>query len=59
MTTVSARYITDDVDAPVDSYVERLGFNVEMQPGTGSRWEGRSSPSSPAAPERWSIEPGL
>ncbi|MET0510489.1 MAG: VOC family protein [Thermoleophilaceae bacterium] len=35
MTTVSVRYITDDVDAAVDFYVERLGFNVEMQPGPG------------------------
>jgi hypothetical protein len=41
MTTVSVRYITDDVDAPVDSYVERLGFNVEMQPGTGFAMGGR------------------
>jgi catechol 2,3-dioxygenase-like lactoylglutathione lyase family enzyme len=32
MTTVSVRYITDDVDAAVDFYVERLGFNVEMHP---------------------------
>jgi predicted enzyme related to lactoylglutathione lyase len=35
MTTVSVRYITDDVDAAVDFYVEQLGFNVEMQPGPG------------------------
>jgi catechol 2,3-dioxygenase-like lactoylglutathione lyase family enzyme len=35
MTTVSVRYITDDVDAAVAFYVERLGFNVEMQPGPG------------------------
>ena len=33
MTTVSVRYISDDVDAAVAFYVERLGFNVEMQPG--------------------------
>jgi catechol 2,3-dioxygenase-like lactoylglutathione lyase family enzyme len=33
MTTVSVRYITDDVDAAVAFYVERLGFNVEMRPG--------------------------
>jgi catechol 2,3-dioxygenase-like lactoylglutathione lyase family enzyme len=31
----SVRYITDDVDAAVAFYVERLGFNVEMQPGPG------------------------
>jgi catechol 2,3-dioxygenase-like lactoylglutathione lyase family enzyme len=35
MTTVSFRYISDDVDATVAFYVERLGFNVEMQPGPG------------------------
>jgi catechol 2,3-dioxygenase-like lactoylglutathione lyase family enzyme len=35
MTMASVRYITDDVDAAVAFYVERLGFNIEMQPGTG------------------------
>jgi catechol 2,3-dioxygenase-like lactoylglutathione lyase family enzyme len=35
MTTVSVRYITDDVDGAVDFYAERLGFNVEMRPGPG------------------------
>ena len=35
MTTVNVRYITDDVDAAVDFYAERLGFNVEMRPGPG------------------------
>jgi catechol 2,3-dioxygenase-like lactoylglutathione lyase family enzyme len=35
MTTVSVRYITDDVGAAVAFYVERLGFNVEMHPGPG------------------------
>jgi catechol 2,3-dioxygenase-like lactoylglutathione lyase family enzyme len=35
MTTVSVRYITDDVDAAVAFYVERLGFNVETVPGPG------------------------
>jgi catechol 2,3-dioxygenase-like lactoylglutathione lyase family enzyme len=35
MTTVSVRYITDDVDAAVAFYVERLGFGVEMRPGPG------------------------
>jgi catechol 2,3-dioxygenase-like lactoylglutathione lyase family enzyme len=35
MSTVSVRYITDDVDAAVSFYVKRLGFNVEMQPGPG------------------------
>lgn len=35
MATVSVRYITDDVDAAVAFYVERLGFTVEMGPGPG------------------------
>jgi catechol 2,3-dioxygenase-like lactoylglutathione lyase family enzyme len=35
MTTVSVRYIIDDVDAAVDFYAERLGFNVEIRPGPG------------------------
>jgi catechol 2,3-dioxygenase-like lactoylglutathione lyase family enzyme len=35
MTTVSVRYITNDVDAAVDFYAERLGFNVEMRPAPG------------------------
>ena len=35
MTTVSVRYISDDVDAAVAFYVEHLGFDVEMQPGPG------------------------
>ena len=35
MTTVSVRYITDDVDAAVAFYAERLGFNVDMRPGPG------------------------
>jgi catechol 2,3-dioxygenase-like lactoylglutathione lyase family enzyme len=35
MATVNVRYITDDVDAAVAFYVERLGFNVELRPGPG------------------------
>jgi len=35
MTTVSVRYITDDADAAVDFYAERLGFTLEMRPGPG------------------------
>ena len=35
MTTVSVRYINDDVDAAVAFYVEHLGFDVEMRPGPG------------------------
>jgi len=32
---VSVRYITDDVDAAVDFYAERLDFNVEMRHAPG------------------------
>jgi catechol 2,3-dioxygenase-like lactoylglutathione lyase family enzyme len=35
VTTVSVRYIADDVDAAVAFYVERLGFDVEMRPAPG------------------------
>jgi len=35
MPTISVRYITDDIDAAVAFYVERLGFDVEMRPGPG------------------------
>jgi catechol 2,3-dioxygenase-like lactoylglutathione lyase family enzyme len=35
MAPVSVRYITDDADAAVDFYCERLGFSVEMHPGPG------------------------
>ena len=35
MTTVSVRYISDDVDTTVAFYVEHLGFDVEMHPGPG------------------------
>jgi catechol 2,3-dioxygenase-like lactoylglutathione lyase family enzyme len=35
MTTVSVRYINDDVDAAGAFYVEHLRFDVEMQPGPG------------------------
>ena len=35
MPTVNVRYIADDVDAAVDFYVERLGFDVEMRRGPG------------------------
>jgi catechol 2,3-dioxygenase-like lactoylglutathione lyase family enzyme len=31
----STRYIVDDVAAAVDFYTERLGFEVEMNPGPG------------------------
>jgi catechol 2,3-dioxygenase-like lactoylglutathione lyase family enzyme len=32
---VSVRYITDDVDAAVDFYVDQLGFDVETRAGRG------------------------
>jgi catechol 2,3-dioxygenase-like lactoylglutathione lyase family enzyme len=32
MATVSVRYIVDDVDAAIDFYCRRLGFNEEMHP---------------------------
>jgi len=32
MTTVSVRYIVDDVDAAIGFYRDQLGFEVEMQP---------------------------
>jgi catechol 2,3-dioxygenase-like lactoylglutathione lyase family enzyme len=35
MTTVSVRYIVDDVEAALPFYTERLGFEVEMHPGPG------------------------
>jgi catechol 2,3-dioxygenase-like lactoylglutathione lyase family enzyme len=35
MTTVSVRYITEDVDAAVAFYADRLGFEIAMQPGPG------------------------
>jgi catechol 2,3-dioxygenase-like lactoylglutathione lyase family enzyme len=35
MSTVSVRYITDDVDAAVDFYGGLLGFDVEMRPRPG------------------------
>jgi catechol 2,3-dioxygenase-like lactoylglutathione lyase family enzyme len=35
MATVSVRYITDDVDAAVTFYVERLAFHVDREPGPG------------------------
>lgn len=33
--TVSVRYITDDVEAAVAFYVERLGFTAEVRAGPG------------------------
>jgi catechol 2,3-dioxygenase-like lactoylglutathione lyase family enzyme len=35
VTTVSVRYIAEDVDAAVEFYVERLGFDVETRPAPG------------------------
>jgi catechol 2,3-dioxygenase-like lactoylglutathione lyase family enzyme len=35
MSHVSVRYIADDVDAAVAFYRERLGFDLQAQPGPG------------------------
>jgi catechol 2,3-dioxygenase-like lactoylglutathione lyase family enzyme len=35
MTTVSVRYIVDDVDETIDFYGERLGFDVDLHPAPG------------------------
>jgi catechol 2,3-dioxygenase-like lactoylglutathione lyase family enzyme len=35
MASVNVRYIVDDVDAAVDFYTGRLGFEVEMRPAPG------------------------
>ncbi len=35
MTTVSVRYIVNDVDAAIAFYTEQLGFQVDMHPGPG------------------------
>ena len=35
MTTVSVRYIVDDVESAIPFYTEQLGFEVEMHPGPG------------------------
>ena len=32
MSTVSVRYIVDDVDAALDFYTNRLGFSIDMHP---------------------------
>jgi catechol 2,3-dioxygenase-like lactoylglutathione lyase family enzyme len=35
MTTVSVRYIVDDVDAAIGFYTDILGFHVQMHPAPG------------------------
>ncbi|MBI1279522.1 MAG: VOC family protein [Anaerolineaceae bacterium] len=35
MTTVSIRYIVNDVDAAIPFYVEMLGFQLDMHPAPG------------------------
>jgi catechol 2,3-dioxygenase-like lactoylglutathione lyase family enzyme len=35
MTSVSVRYIVNDVEAAVSFYTKHLGFNVEMKPAPG------------------------
>ncbi len=52
MTTVSVRYIVDDVDAAIDFYRERLGFSEVMHPAPTfamlSRGELRLALSAPS-----------
>ena len=47
MTTVSVRYITDDVDAAVDFYTRQLGFDVDMRPGPGFAMLSRGDAAPP------------
>ncbi|RNL86572.1 VOC family protein [Halostreptopolyspora alba] len=35
MSTVSVRYIVDDIDAAIAFYTRRFGFEVEFHPGPG------------------------
>jgi catechol 2,3-dioxygenase-like lactoylglutathione lyase family enzyme len=35
MSTVSVRYIVNDVDAAIAFYTQHLGFRVDLHPGTG------------------------
>jgi len=35
MDASSIRYIVDDIDAAIDFYIERLGFEERMRPGPG------------------------
>jgi catechol 2,3-dioxygenase-like lactoylglutathione lyase family enzyme len=35
MSTVSVRYIVNDVDAAIDFYTQQLGFRVDMHPSPG------------------------
>jgi catechol 2,3-dioxygenase-like lactoylglutathione lyase family enzyme len=36
MDTVGVRYIVNDIDASIAFYTQRLGFRVELKPGSGS-----------------------
>jgi catechol 2,3-dioxygenase-like lactoylglutathione lyase family enzyme len=70
MTTVSVRYIVDDVDAAIAFYTGHLGFRAALQPGPGfamlSRGDLRlllTAPSGPggaaqAMPDGRKPEPG-
>jgi catechol 2,3-dioxygenase-like lactoylglutathione lyase family enzyme len=53
MTTVSVRYMVDDVEAAIGFYTERLGFGVEFNPAPGfavlSRGELRLLLNEPSA----------
>jgi catechol 2,3-dioxygenase-like lactoylglutathione lyase family enzyme len=42
MTTVSVRYILNDVDTAIDFYCRHLGFHEEMHP---ARRDQRATPS--------------
>lgn len=35
MGKISVRYLVDDIDAAVDFYTQRLGFQIQMRPGPG------------------------
>jgi catechol 2,3-dioxygenase-like lactoylglutathione lyase family enzyme len=70
MTTVSVRYIVDDVDAAIGFYRDQLGFKVEMQPAPTFAMLARgdlrlllSAPSGQGGggqimPDGWRPEPG-
>ncbi len=38
MSTVSVRYIVDDVDAAIAFYRDQLGFEVKLHPAPGFAW---------------------
>jgi catechol 2,3-dioxygenase-like lactoylglutathione lyase family enzyme len=54
MSSVSVRYIVDDVEAAIPFYTERLGFEIEMHPAPGfailDRGDLRLTLSAPSGP---------